>query len=738
MPSNQLLSSKTVIQEEPPSIRHIEGVQTAVPGFVGVTERGPFGATEVTADTYRAIFGGYTPNGDVHQALDGYFQNGGAIAHVSRVVHLTDAADPATKTSASASRTVQSAASAPSAGRVASTIAGPWVGQPGQTVVLAIDGGAAQTATIAATAASRDSAGTWPVTLVDGQTLTVAIDGGAAQSVVFATSNFVDISAATEAEVAAVLNAGLVGALASVVSGQVRIASDRKGTGSGVNVTGGSSNAALLFTTGNVAGTGNVSNVASITATELAAIVNAGSAGCTASVVGTGVEVVSDTTGGASSVQVTGASTFTAAGFDHAVHTGLTGSPVDTVTISGKTDGSYANALTVVVANATSGAAASFNLLVQRDGLTVETWPNLTMDSSSARYAPSVLNHATAGSNLIAFDDLEAAIAARRPANGSYTMTGGSDGLVGLTDADFIGGVTGNRRSGMHALDLVQDLSLLAVPGRATAAVHNAMIAYCSVYRLGAVFAVLDPPAGLSATEIVTYVSETAALEELSELGAIYWPRVLVANPDKAVFGPEETIVVPPSGHVCGDYARTDGARQGGVYDAPAGVERGILLGVLGFETDEVKDEEKRDLVYPHRINPITTSRGRARYIDGSYTLKSSGNWPTIPERRGVIFIEQSIKQGLEYVRHSNNNEALRAGCSRTVVNFLTAQLKVQAFRYNDPAKAFWVDFGAGLNTPSQQFGGKLLGRVGLATAKPVQWVVLSFTQDTRDLAGDE
>jgi hypothetical protein len=46
-----------------------------------------------------------------------------------------------------------------------------------------------------------------------------------------------------------------------------------------------------------------------------------------------------------------------------------------------------------------------------------------------------------------------------------------------------------------HAVDQVQDLTMLLVPGRATSAVHNAMVVYCEVDRDGTVFATLDPPA---------------------------------------------------------------------------------------------------------------------------------------------------------------------------------------------------------------------------------------------------
>src|SRR5690606_23378568 len=125
-------------------------------------------------------------------------------------------------------------------------------------------------------------------------------------------------------------------------------------------------------------------------------------------------------------------------------------------------------------------------------------------------------------------------------------------------------------KTGLYALNHVQDLSLLLVPGRATPAVRNAMVRYCEVDRNGMAFALLDPPADQSATEIVEYVTQTAALENFSEYAAIYWPRVKVLNPQRSVFGLDPEIVVPPSGIIAGAYARTDAAHPGGVYDPPA------------------------------------------------------------------------------------------------------------------------------------------------------------------------
>lgn len=412
------------------------------------------------------------------------------------------------------------------------------------------------------------------------------------------------------------------------------------------------------------------------------------------------------------------------------------GAAAPTLRIDAKYEGAYSLALVPKVAAATSGEAARFNLLVLKNGVVIETWANLTMDPADDRYAETIINDPGVGSAYIAVEDLLAAsgtVLGDRPANGTFAaLAGGTDGLVGLVDADFIG-ASGETRTGLRVFD-TDDLAvnLLIVPGRATSAVHNALIAYCEVTRNKACFPILDPPAGLSATEMITYVEATAALLNLSEFGAIYWPRVEVVNPSKAVFGNTERIFVAPSGYVAGTYARNDAAREGGVYDAPAGQEKGVLFGVLGFETDECLDGDKLDLVYPKRINPLTTRRGQPRYIDGSRTLKGNGNFPSVSERRGVIFIEQSVKEGLQFARHRNNDATLRAECERTVVSFLDMQRVNRAFRSLDPAKAYFVDFGEGLNTPAIQFANKLLGRVGLATQKPAEFIGVAFSQDTR------
>src|SRR5204863_3489842 len=103
---------------------------------------------------------------------------------------------------------------------------------------------------------------------------------------------------------------------------------------------------------------------------------------------------------------------------------------------------------------------------------------SLSMTPAAPRYVETVINDARTGSSLVRVIDQ---LLAGHPVPGVQfaSLAGGNDGLTGLADTDFIGSAAG--KTGLHALDRVLDLSLLAVPGRATPAVHDAMLTYCEI-----------------------------------------------------------------------------------------------------------------------------------------------------------------------------------------------------------------------------------------------------------------
>lgn len=730
------LASGVYIEEEEAVAGAIETAAATVVGFVGVTERGPVGSSRIVTSfaEFQRYFGGWTLNGlNLSGAMRGFFENGGTFARVVRAVHTTTPGDPTTKTSVAASVTLQTASASPTAGYAESGVQ-PFTLDHGQTLRPRVDGGSVQLQTLAATAGYFETTASEPFAISNGETILLTGNGDAVPSKVFATGEFADISNATAAELAASLNAWFLTynarLLASDAAGKLRVTSTRKGTSAAVTRTGGTATALAGSST---AGSGDAAFIDATTAAELAA--KLALTGATTTVVSGRVRVTSDTTGDSSSVQFEASGTATGAGFDAVIHTGSDGTAVDRVKFWGRDDGAWANEVSVEVSAATNGDAASVNLNFTRNGVSIERRSNVSFDPDSDAYFTTVFNAEATGSLLFRAEDL-LDTSSLPPETGTFgPMTGGDDGLSGLVDADFVGEKTDNGATGLRVFDAEgDDVSVVVIPGRATSAAHNGMLTYCATYKRGLCFAVLDPPASTTAAGMKTYVEDTAALLGLSDKGAIYWPQVKVANPSKTLYGNDVTVVVPPSGHVAGVYARVAQAKVGGQFTHPAGTETGLLRGVLGLETDEVRDLSKRELVFPSRINPISRERGTGFFIDGARTLKASANFSSVGERVGVTYVERALVPGLAFARHQAMTTKLYKRVERNVKLFLTQLTRGGAFASTDPALAFFVDVSPALNPPSVQAQGKVYVRLGLATAKPGEFIIVVVGPDTRAL----
>lgn len=271
-------------------------------------------------------------------------------------------------------------------GTVGGTVAsstGPWELAHGYTLVVAFNAGGDQTFTLSATAAARESTNTesTPFALSNGMTLNVKVNRGTAQPITFLTAEFVDITNATAEEVAAVINAKIVGATATASSGgtKVTITSDRKGTGSYIQVTGGTANAsgALNFATTEVQGTGNVADVSAVTAAEWVTIMSAITNG-TAANDGGKLRLTSTTTGSGGTVQVKSASTAdTAMAFDNAVHQGTAGGTTATSGAVYFSGGSGTENVSTLLDNLQNDEFFTI-ALAQRDATNLGRWETAT------------------------------------------------------------------------------------------------------------------------------------------------------------------------------------------------------------------------------------------------------------------------------------------------------------------------------------------------------------------------
>lgn len=206
-------------------------------------------------------------------------------------------------------------------GAVVSANLPPYSLVSGQTLTVSVNGAAAATTTFTCTQGARTGvAGTYPTGFVGGETLTVAINGGANTNIVFTVADQL------VGDVVNRVNLVIGGvATASNAAGQLRITSNRCGTGSTVQVVGGSAAATLGMAVGTTAGTGNVIDILNVASSEVATAVVAATAGSNAkgSIHGTideygrgiPVWVWTTTLGSGGSIQVTGGTANAAIGF---------------------------------------------------------------------------------------------------------------------------------------------------------------------------------------------------------------------------------------------------------------------------------------------------------------------------------------------------------------------------------------------------------------------------------------
>lgn len=137
-------------------------------------------------------------------------------------------------------------------------------------------------------------------------------------------------------------------------------------------------------------------------------------------------------------------------------------------------------------------------------------------------------------------------------------LTGGSDNYNALTVDDFVGVDRGSgNRTGVQALEDIEDISLVVVSGMWAGTIRDAVIRHCDAMRYR--FAILDPPNDLDIQEIRAF---RAPID--TRFAALYYPWIIVRNAAQQRF---ETI--GPSAHMAGIYARVD--RERGFHKAPAG-----------------------------------------------------------------------------------------------------------------------------------------------------------------------
>lgn len=374
----------------------------------------------------------------------------------------------------------------------------------------------------------------------------------------------------------------------------------------------------------------------------------------------------------------------------------------------------------------------TFTLKVKADGKDAETWPDLTL-GVGPRNVETIVN---AQSQLITVETSTTpgvALAEQLPKAGRYSLEPASAGAAAVSSRDFEG--SDSDRTGIRGLVIAEDVTMIAVPDLVTAAtredgqidldmwkaVQTALITHCDL--AGNRMAILDPPPGMRPQQVGEWRADEAMYD--SKFAALYYPWLRVDNP---LAGHESngdrSLLVPPSGHLAGIWARNDATR--GVHKAPANE---VVRGALNVATPITRGEQ--DLLNPMGVNCIRAFGTRGIRVWGARTLSSDPSWRYVNVRRLFNYVEESILGGTQWVVFEPNDLDLWQRVKRTVTAFLLGLWRSGALAGATPAQAFYVKCDAETNPQESVDEGKLVVEVGLSPTKPAEFVIFRISQWT-------
>lgn len=319
--------------------------------------------------------------------------------------------------------------------------------------------------------------------------------------------------------------------------------------------------------------------------------------------------------------------------------------------------------------------------------------------------------------NDVAGDAAATAVLRRNGRRGSFALTGGDDGAM-PGDAAYT--------PALAALAKIDDVAIVAAPGSSAYtgrdAIRNALISHAEGRRMYRI-AVLDTDERLSANG-----ARDARAGIDSKYAALYYPWVVIANPN-ARPGREDIpreIALPPSGFLCGIYARND--IQRGVWKAPANE---VVRGALRFEREISFGEQ--EMLNPLGVNCLRFFPGRGYRVWGARTASSDPEWKYVNIRRYFNYLEASIDRSTQWAVFEPNGERLWANIRETVAAFLFNEWRNGALLGSKPEEAFFVRCDRSTMTQNDLDNGRLVCQIGVAAVKPAEFVIFRIGQKTAD-----
>jgi phage tail sheath protein FI len=305
----------------------------------------------------------------------------------------------------------------------------------------------------------------------------------------------------------------------------------------------------------------------------------------------------------------------------------------------------------------------------------------------------------------------------------------------------------------LAALERVDEVAIVAAPGRSDPASHDALLTHCE--RLKDRVAILDCPEKVDDIELLTQTETAGSSSRKSRsksgegdseapaagglrprpsdggFGAFYFPWITVTDPitRDPETGEPVTVNVPPSGHIAGIWARTDARR--GVHKAPANE---VVRGAEDLTYWLTRSEQ--GVLNDVGVNCIRIFAREGIRVWGARTVAdASSEWRYLSVRRLFNMIEESIAEGTNWIVFEPNDRTLWKSIRRDIGAFLTRVWRDGGLMGSTPEEAFFVKCDEETNPPEVIDAGQVVAMIGIAPVKPAEFIIFRLSQST---AGSE
>ncbi len=345
---------------------------------------------------------------------------------------------------------------------------------------------------------------------------------------------------------------------------------------------------------------------------------------------------------------------------------------------------------------------------------------------AEALFGPDIIATALEPNAAVSTQQVQVTLTGGTDGNAPYDQIyqGNPDGFVDYQGSnDYQANPVQLPQNGLLAFESVDDISIVAAPGASTGwstppspeagiAINDQVVSHCEtmLYRVASI----DTPPGFLPGDALDYRNNRS-----SNYAALYYPWITIASPIDGT-----PLSVPPAPYMAGIWARSD--NNYGVIKAPANE---VVRSAIDFE--QRINKAQQELLNPEGINCLRYFPGSGFLVWGARTISDDPEWKYLSIRRYFCYLEKSIDEGTQWVVFEVNGPALWDRVRYAVEGFLLDEWKSGALLGATPAQAYFVTCDASTMTQDDLDNGRLVCLIGVAAAKPAEFVIFRIGQIT-------